>query len=143
MKQRNQSDANQSKVHPAKAAADTDTVYDCTGYPVPKRALDSWLRSGFIEGMVEELKLIERRIGNLRVQKDKRLHEVPVKALMADLHNSIIGLQRGVPYAVCYHCSGQLPDGCKECGGLGTISVFAYNNIPIELREMRKKLSRK
>lgn len=127
------------------APKETNTVeLDCTGHPIPSKALSIWRRSDEPEMILFYISKARSAVRNLQDTKDILYCEVNMNSVYADLCNAFSSFKLSIPHAVCPACQGRAPDTCTLCSGRGMISKFRYDTaVPQELKAIRDKSIKK
>ena len=118
---------------------------DKTGTLIPRETIENWDQTsaegpGTIRDALKQLRFIKRLIQKVHDQNRLSCSEI-FKTTQQDtcsLSQVIANVERAVPYAVCWVCSGKHPSDCETCGGRGFVSEFFWKTCcPEEIRKLR------
>jgi hypothetical protein len=136
------------KLHVAEKKSETkpaseEVVLDQVGFPVPKRVMELWKRRDEPYEWVLVLRKLHGVIEKAKKENDALWGSVVFSALLADLHNTAVGIKEAIPYAVCTSCQGQFAKSCMLCGGRGLISKFKFDtHVTQEQKDFRKRVAK-
>lgn len=116
-----------------------EEVKDETGIIVPDKARPIWERRHQIDPFIDTVEDLKADVEAAKASGDILFKEVNFNSVIADLSNIRGQLLLAKPYAVCFACSGKLPETCKVCLGRGVVSKFRHGLAPAEILEMRSK----
>lgn len=114
-----------------------EEVKDETGITIPPKALAVWNRRHEVEPFLDTVEELKADVEALKDAGDPLFAETNFNSLIADLANVRAQLLLARPYAVCFACSGKLPETCKVCLGKGMTSKFRHSLAPAEILKMR------
>lgn len=111
-----------------------------TGWEIPAAILPLWERAEEVQGLLSGLSTLRGILRKAEEEKDKVFAEVNFSSIKAHLDQVYADLKTAKPFAVCPTCLGKTPDNCALCKGRGFISEHLWGVVPVEVKEMRKKL---
>lgn len=113
---------------------------DALGFPIPAPALLYWNRAQEVKTILKAISKLKSLADELHERKDPLYCEVNLNHARVEFGNMFTAFKLALPYVVCTHCQGELPDTCMLCKGRGVISEFRWKHaLPQEARTMREK----
>lgn len=127
-----------------KTAPKPERPKDKTGLEIPERALPIWNRRGEVREKLAPLYELKQWALDMQGAEDPlwNVRGLDFAKLAIAIDAVIYALKQAIPDTICSKCQGNDPE-CDFCYGRGLISKALDESVtPIEMRKIRKQLSR-